>query len=225
MKLNTLLDCVENSQITINGSWRSLSVHRTVIFTGEGSITIGDNVQIKSGAVIYGGTDIGDDTIIGHNAVIEHDCQLGRGVFIGNGCTLRPETVVGNECTLGHLSVVEGCTTIGNGSLIHAQCHITKGVTIGNNVFIAPLFVGANDPVMQHRRCMVFGKFKPTGYRIGDNARIGISVSVLPGVSIGSNAVIGAGSLVTCDIPAGQVWMGSPASYRRDVPPEEYLID
>ena len=211
---------INNNLVVVS---ENTTIGSNVSFYGKGEIQIGSGAEIRSGAILYSGVSIGTDTIVGHNAIIENDCKIGNSTFIGNGCVLRPDTKIGDDCTIGHLTVFEGECKVGNGTLIHAQCHVTKGASIGDNVFIAPFFVGANDPVMQHRRCMIFGEFKPSGYIIGDNVRIAISVSVLPGVWIGDNAVIGAKALVTKDVPHGEVWAGVPAKFMRNVNKEELL--
>lgn len=89
---------------------------------------------------------------------------------------------------------------------------------IEDHVFIAPFFVGANTPKIVHGRDYPL-ELKP--YRIKFGARIGIAVSVLPGVTIGREALIGAGSLVTKDVPDYAVAFGRPAKIVRIVPIEE----
>ena len=134
---------------------------------------------------------------------------------------MRPKTVIGSNCVIGHLTVFEGSSSVGDGTLIHAQCHITKGVTIGKNVFIAPFFVGANDKRMCHAREDM--EFKIEGYTIEDGARLAIGVTILPGVTIGSNAMIGAGSLITKDIPSNSIAYGTPARVIEEVPESERI--
>jgi acetyltransferase-like isoleucine patch superfamily enzyme len=118
------------------------------------------------------------------------------------------------------LTVFEGDTVIGNRVLIHSQCHITKGVIIEDDVFIAPLFCGANTPRIVHGRDYSL-ILEP--YHIRRAARIGIGVSILPEVTIGANALIGAGSVVTRNVPDGECWFGNPAIFKKMVPVEELL--
>ena len=174
------------------------------ICTLHDSITVGRNVKV------------------GDYCVIEKDCVIGDDTIIGNSTVLRPGTKIGSKCIIGHLTVFEGECEVGNNVLIHAQCHITKGVVIEDFVFIAPLFVGANDPRMCHARRHII-EYKETPYRICRGARIGIGVSVLPGVTIGANSVVAVGSVVTRDIPDGKIVKGVPAEVCGQVPPEEWL--
>jgi len=80
--------------------------------------------------------------------------------------------------------------------------------------------VGANTPRIVHGRNYPLEIKK---YTIRRAVRIGINVSVLPGVEIGENAMIGVGSVITKDIPPRQLWLGNPARYFKDVPEDEIL--
>ncbi len=181
---------------------------------------IGTGSTIDFGSIIFNGVSIGEFTRISSNVRIEAGCRIESNTFIGHGCVLRPGTHIGEKCIIGHLTVFEGDSEIKDGTLIHAQCHITKGVTIGRKVFIAPLFVGANDPRMCHarRHCM---EYKETPYVIGDGARIAVGVTLLPGVRVGHNAMIGAHALVTKDVPDNAIVRGVPAKIVGEVPEEE----
>jgi len=169
---------------------------------------------------IHCSTKFGKNVRLGFGVVIEKDCIIGDNTFIGHHTVLRPGTIIGNDCTIGHLSVFEGECEIQDRVLIHSQCHITKDVLIEEDVFIAMFFVGANTPRIVHGRNY---PLKIKGYTIRRAARIGINVSVLPGVIIGENAMIGVGSVVTKDIPPRQLWLGNPARFFKYAPDNEIL--
>lgn len=162
----------------------------------------------------------GKNVTIGCGVVIEKECYIGDNSIISHYCVLRPNTKIGNNCVIGHMTVFEGDCTIGNRTLIHSQCHITKDVIIEEDVFIAPFFCGANTPRIKHGRNF---PLIIKGYKICRAVRIGIGVLLLPGVTIGENALIGVGSIVTKDVPAGEVWYGFPATKRGMVPENELL--
>lgn len=162
----------------------------------------------------------GENVRLGHYVVIEEDCEIGDNCFIGNFVVIRPGVKLGNHCVIGHGTVFEGDCQVGDRVLIHAQCHITKGVIIEDDVFIAPMFVGANTPRIVHGRNYPL-ILKP--YRIKRAARIGIGVTILPGVVIGKNALVGAGSVVTKDVPDRTIVMGVPAKVVGSVKEEEIL--
>lgn len=169
---------------------------------------------------IHVSTNIGQNVRIGYGTIIEEQCIIKRNTLIGHHCVLRPNTVIGMDCKIGHLTVFEGNCRVGDRVLIHAQCHITKDVIIEDDVFIAPFFCGANTMKIVHGRNY---PLKIEGYRIKRAARIGIGVLVLPGVTIGEDALIGAGSLVIRDVPDRECWIGRPARRVRNVPDEELL--
>jgi acetyltransferase-like isoleucine patch superfamily enzyme len=196
-----------------------MGIHSSAVIDLE--VEIGSGVTIEPFTIIKKGSVIEDGARISSCVRIEENCLVGKNTFIGHGTVLRPHTRIYNGCVIGHLTVFEGRSTVLDGTLIHAQCHITRGVSIGRNVFIAPLFVGANDTKMCHKRdCL---DFEVKGYKIGDGARIAIGVTVLPDVYIGTNAMIGAGSLVTKDIPKDCIAYGNPARVVGKVPKEERL--
>ncbi len=169
---------------------------------------------------IHPDTIFGKKVRLGHYVVIEKGCKIGDYTFIGNFCVLREGTVLGKKCVVGHGTVFEGKCIIGNHVLIHAQCHITKGVVIEDDVFIAPMFVGANTPKIVHGRNYPL-VLKP--YRIKRAARIGVGVVILPGVTVGENAMIAAGTVVTKDVPDRSIVMGVPGRIVGNVPNEELL--
>jgi acetyltransferase-like isoleucine patch superfamily enzyme len=174
----------------------------------------------KSFGYVSEDAKIGRDTIIKNGAVIEEDCVIGSKCFIGYYAVLRRGTRIGDNSVFGTHSVSEGYNKIGSKTTIHSQCHITQTVEIGDQVFIAPFFCGANTKNIVHGR-----KFdlKKEGYRIKFGARIAIGVLVLPDVTIGREAFIGVGSLVTKDIPDFAIAFGSPARVMGVVPENERL--
>lgn len=164
---------------------------------------IGEHTRIRSGTVIYAGTKIGSNSMVGHNSVI------------------RESTVIGHDTYVGSLTAIEGDTRIGNHVGIHTQCHITKFCDIGDYTFIAPLFVGANDQAMSHRR-RTHGMHL-IGFTTEKYVRIAVGVTVLPGVRFGEGCIVAAGSVVTKDVPPYKVVMGVPARVVKDAPRDEVM--
>lgn len=153
------------------------------------SLHIGDNTVIMSGCVLYRGTVIGRNAIIGHNTVIREQNRIGDGFKIWNN------------------AVVDYGCRIGDNVKIHCNCYVAQGTVIGDGVFLAPCVTIANDPhpgCSRSRQCL-------KGPVIGKGAQIGANVTILPGVTIGAYALIGAGSVVTRDVPARAVMVGNPA--------------
>jgi acetyltransferase-like isoleucine patch superfamily enzyme len=203
--------------MTINGN---VSLGKRVKI-GQNSVikdkaTIGDDVVIFPNVYIGENTKIGDRSIIQYGAFIEHDCNIGKHSRIGTNTVLRRETNIGDHSIFGSLSASEGKNWIGNNVLIHSQCHLTTGIIIEDWVFIAPLFVGANDPKMLHGRRRV-EKFVPKGPHIKFGSGIAVNVTLLPGVVIGRESIIGASSLVTKDVPDFSIAYGAPARAAKSV--------
>jgi acetyltransferase-like isoleucine patch superfamily enzyme len=183
---------------------------------------IGDNVSIGDDAAVFPNVYIGDNTTIGASSIIqfgafiEHDCNIGSHTRIGTNAVLRRETNVGDNSIFGSLSASEGKNWIGNNVLVHSQCHLTTGLIIEDWVFIAPEFVGANDPQILHGRRNI-EKFTPKAPHIKFGSRIAVNVTILPGVVIGRESLIGASSLVTKDVPDFSIAYGVPAKIAKTV--------
>jgi acetyltransferase-like isoleucine patch superfamily enzyme len=178
--------------------------------------TIGDNVVLFPNVYIGENTIIGEGSTIQYGAFIEHNCNIGKHSRIGTNAVLRRETNIGDNSIFGSLSASEGKNWIGNNVLIHSQCHLTTGLIIEDWVFVAPEFVGANDPDMLHGRRSV-KRFVPQAPHIKFGTGIAVNVTVLPGVVIGRECLIGAHSIVTKDVPDFSVVYGVPARARKTV--------
>lgn len=118
---------------------------------------------------------------------------------------IYPTAKIGMFTSIGMFSEIGEKVVIGNRVRIGAFAFLCEGVTIEDNCFIGPRFTATND------------KYPPSGkdqwkpILIKKGARIGSAVTVLPGVVIGENALVGAGSVVSKSIPAGETWCGVPA--------------
>lgn len=166
---------------------------------------------------------VGKNVRISSCVRIEEYCNVFHNTFIGHGVVMRPYTLIGSDCIIGHHTVFEGRCDVGDGTLIQAQSNITRGAVIGRKVFIGMMFCGGNDNEIMHQREKHYGEFVPAPYMIEDFARIGFGVHVLPGVMIGKNSFVAAGSLVTKDVLENTRVKGRPARIYGEVPKEERL--
>lgn len=158
-----------------------------------GDLTIGGNSIIRSGTVIYYGNTIGDNFETHHNTVIRQGNKIGRYVVIGSNTEIAPEN------------------NIGDFTRIHGLCFLEK-TTLGRFVFVGPGVKFLDDflPIDPN----------PSHYKgpiVGSDVSIGGGSTILPGLVIGDNVLIGAGSVLTKSVPAGQVWYGNPAEFKREI--------
>lgn len=161
--------------------------------TGFPGVRIGKNCVLRSGTIIYCDVTAGDQFSCGHNVVI------------------REQTLIGDRVSVGTASVIEGRVTIGSDVSLQSLVYIPTDTTIGNRVFIGPNTVLTNDRYPPTR---IGGLHGPV---IRDGAAIGANVTILPGVCIGEGALVAAGAVVTRDVPARKLAIGSPARVR-DLP-------
>jgi len=156
---------------------------------GELRTIIGEKAQIRSHTVIYAGN------------------QIGRGFEAGNKVNIREENTIGDNVSIGTLSVVEHHVEIGNNVRIHSQVFIPEYSVLEEGCWIGPnvVLTNAKYPLSPNAKDSLKGPLIKKGAKIGANA------TILPGLVIGEEALIGAGAVVVNEIPAGAVVAGNPA--------------
>ena len=197
---------------------------------------LGEGVKVLEGAVVgkqptlsprstakrepLAPTTIGDGTIVSTGAIVFAGSTIGARVILGDQSCVRERVEVGDDVVLGRGSYIENDTTVGALTKIQAEAYITAYSTLEDNVFIAPCVVTTNDNWMG-RTEQRFGNIKGPTIRRG--ARVGGGAILCPGVEIGEEAFVGAGAVVTRDVPPRKLVVGNPARVLRDVPDEELL--
>lgn len=206
----------------------------------EENVSIGDNVVIGEFVVIKEGTRIGnnvrigdlsiigkepasnhsmsrqpekssvglcieDDVIIGCNTVLFNGTILHKGAFVGDLASIREKVVIGEASIIGRNAIVEMNTMIGKYVTIQTGAYITADMIIEDNVFIGPCCSTSND------KYMGIGNYKHQGPIIRQGAKIGNNATLLPGITIGKQAIVGAGSVVTKSVPDKHTVVGNPA--------------
>ena len=165
-------------------------------------------------------TVIGDGTIVSTGAIVFAGSRIGARVILGDQSCVRERVVVGDDVVVGRGSLIENDTTVGAMTKIQADAYITAYSTLEEHVFIAPRVVTTNDDFMgrtEQRHALTKG---PT---IRRGARVGGGAILCPGVEIGEEAFVGAGAVVTKDVPPRTLVVGNPARVLREVPDEELL--
>ena len=133
--------------------------------------------------------------------------NIGEGTMVWQFCVILQEAIIGERCNINCNVFIENKVIIGNDVTIKPGVQIWDGITIGDQVFIGPNVTFTNDknPMSKNKN---FELLK-TNVKFG--ASIGANSTILPGITIFENAIIGAGSVVTKDVPAGETWLGNPA--------------
>lgn len=153
-------------------------------------LSIGRGCSIGANVVVYYDVEIGADNLIGDSAAIRELCRIGEGNVIGRNVTLDRDVEVGS------------------GTRIMDKAHLTGGVRVGDNVFISVMVVTTNDSSFGGRA----GRDEELrGPVVEDGAMVGGGASLLPGVTVGRDAVVGSGAVVTRDVEAGTTVLGVPA--------------
>jgi len=132
------------------------------------------------------------------------DCKIGDGTKISDFVNLYG-CEIGKNCFIGPFVEIQKGAKIGDNTRISSHTFICEGVEIGNNCFIAHGIMFTNDKYTEGREDWVLRKTI-----VGNNVRIGSNATILP-VTIGDNAIIGAGSVVTKDVSMGEIVYGNPA--------------
>jgi len=163
---------------------------------------------------------IGKNCKIGCGAVLCAGSKLGDNCLVGDGALVRENVLVGDNAVIGAHVVVENKVKIGARTKIQTNAYITALTEIDEDVFIAPCVITTNDNYMgrTEERFMYKG-----GPKIRRGARVGAGAILLPNVTIGAEAFIAAGSIVTKDVRPGVLFMGAPAKELREVPDKEKL--
>lgn len=163
-----------------------------------------------------GGTVIGAGAVIRCGAVVYADVEIGAATVIGHHTLLRTGVRIGADTQLGHHLCVERATHIGRDVRCSPGSHITSSTVLADRVFLGAGVRTINDKTLTwrdpHRQPTLLAPRFDTGAKVGSGSVI------LDGVRIGAHALVGAGSLVTHDIPPGALAYGHPARIQGEAP-------
>ena len=158
------------------------------------ALRLGQGAHVRSGTIIYAGSTIGVGLQTGHNVII------------------REENVIGDHVEIWSNSIIDYGCQIGDRVKVHACIYIAQFTIIEHDVFLAPGVTIANDPHPFCRQCT-----QENGPTIKRRARIGINATILPGVVIGESALVGAGAVVTRNVPSKAVFYGNPGRVAKNI--------
>ena len=224
--------CVFGANVVIGAGCR---IGSHVVFHDD--VVIGDSVRIDDHAVLgklpmraassattkeatLAPLSVGDGSIVGTAVILYRGAKLGRRVLVADQATVREDVTVGDRTIVGRGVTIENECSIGRFVKLETECYITAYSTIEDRVFIAPGVITSNDNFVgrtEERK----KHFK--GVTVKRGGRVGAGSVILPGRTIGEDALVGAGSLVTSDVPPRTVVYGIPARAVRAVPAEQLL--
>lgn len=145
-------------------------------------------------------------------ALVETD-SVGSGTRVWAFAHLLPKAVVGKDCNICDHVFIENDVVVGDRVTIKCGVQLWDGIRIENDVFIGPNVTFTNDPAPRSKQYLT--KYAETTVRQG--ASIGANATILPGISIGKLAMVGAGAVVTHSVPPFAVVVGNPARIVRYV--------
>jgi acetyltransferase-like isoleucine patch superfamily enzyme len=163
--------------------------------SGDLETVIGSNAMVRSHTIIYAGNRIGANFQTGHAVMI------------------RELNEIGDDVSVGTHSIVEHHVKIGNGVRIHSNVFIPEYCILEEEAWVGPHAVLTN--ALYPRSSEAKSNLK--GARLMKGSKVGANVTLLPGITIGRDALVGAGSVVVNDVPDGKVVVGNPARIIKDV--------
>lgn len=147
--------------------------------------------------------------------------NIGDNTLIWQFCVILKHAVIGENCNINCNVFIENEVIIGNNVTIKPGVQIWDSITIEDNVFIGPNVTFTNDLIPRSKKYPE--KFEKTIIKKG--ASIGANATIIAGHTIGEYALVGAGSVVTKDIPPYTVWYGNPAVQKGHITKDGRIIE
>lgn len=149
---------------------------------------------------------VGDRTYIGSLVTLYRDVEIGKDVFIGDQASIRERVVIGDSSVVGRSAVIELNVVIGKRCTIQTLAYVTGDTVLEDHVFIGPCVAMSNDKYMGAAAYTLQGPHLHKGAKVGSNS------TLLPGVHIGEDTIVGAGAVVTKPIQSAKTVVGVPAT-------------
>jgi UDP-2-acetamido-3-amino-2,3-dideoxy-glucuronate N-acetyltransferase len=137
---------------------------------------------------------------------------IGTNTRIWQFVVILKDAQIGDNCNICSHCFIENSVILGNNVTVKCGVYLWDGITIEDDVQIGPNVTFTNDKYPRAKQPFILQRTK-----IMKNASIGAAAVILGGITIGENAMIGAGSVVTKNVPANELWLGSPAKFVRNI--------
>ena len=143
------------------------------------------------------------------------DCKatIPQNTNVWQFCVIFPDAQIGENCNICSNVLIENEVRVGNNVTVKSGVQLWDGITLEDNVFIGPNATFTNDLLPRSKN----PDWKLQKTIIKKGASIGANATILCGITIGENAMIGAGSVVTKDVPDNEVWIGNPARFLKKI--------
>ena len=144
------------------------------------------------------------------------DCKsnnIGINTNIWQFCVVFPDAKIGDNCNICANVLIENEVSVGNNVTVKSGVQLWDGITVEDDVFIGPNATFTNDFFPRSKN----PDWKLSKTVVKKGASIGANATILCGITIGEKAMIGAGSVVTKDVPDGELWVGNPAHFVRKI--------
>lgn len=136
-----------------------------------------------------------------------HSADIGENTNIWQFCVVLEGATIGKNCNICAHVFIENDVRIGDNVTVKCGVQLWDGITLENNVFIGPNATFSNDKAPRSKEYPE--RFLQT--LVKEGASIGANATILPGITIGRGAMVGAGAVVTRDVPDGVTVVGNPA--------------
>lgn len=179
---------------------------------------ISPNAQVAPSAIINGNVVIEDGVRVFENAKITGPCYLGKNVIVGNNCIVR-ESIIEEGCVLGYSADVAR-SYIGKNCWFHSNyigdSVLAENISLGAGANLANLRLDEGEIISVVKGEKINSQRTKLGAIIGNNVRIGVNSSIMPGVKIGENTFIGSGIIIDQDIPENKFVTGKTTLVMKD---------
>ena len=138
--------------------------------------------------------------------------NIGKGTQIWQQCVVLEGAIIGENCNINYNVFIENDVIIGNNVTVKCGVYLWDGIIIEDYVQIGPNVTFTNDKYPRAKQDFVLQHTTIKKY-----ASVGAASIILGGITIGENSMIGAGSIVTKDVPANELWFGNPAKFIRKI--------
>jgi UDP-3-O-[3-hydroxymyristoyl] glucosamine N-acyltransferase len=172
--------------------------------------TLGADVRIGRFCIVEDGVVLADGVVLEDYAMVQAGARIGARTKIGTYTKIGRDVRIGEDCSFTSFCEIRDKCDLGDRVLMGSRGTLSAGTVVEDEVVMKYAFVVTDTPDLQKNNEKSVGRLKR-------KSRFGASVVIMPSVTIGENAEIGACSQVRKDVPDNQVWFGTPAKYYREV--------